>query len=142
VPNLHDWKISKQIGPESAAAAICIYFAANLSPLAPPGNSTKGPLFAKRQTDQMVLGAEYAMYENILDALRYERTAPKVIAMSGAWDGLCLPAAAKLGAQAVLPKPWENQRLLDTVRAVLGGSATGPVVETDADYASAALRIS
>jgi two-component system OmpR family response regulator len=59
----------------------------------------------------------------MLHALRYERAAPKVIAMSGAWDGLFLPAAAKLGAQAVIEKPWKNQELLETVRAVLDGRA-------------------
>jgi CheY-like chemotaxis protein len=62
----------------------------------------------------------------MIDVLRYERTAPKVIAMSGAWDGVCLPAAMKLGAQALLPKPWKNQTLLDTVRAVLDGKASVP----------------
>jgi CheY-like chemotaxis protein len=55
----------------------------------------------------------------LLEVLRYEQLAPKVIAMSGAWDGVCLPAAAKLGAQAALPKPWRAEALLDTVRTVL-----------------------
>ena len=62
----------------------------------------------------------------LLEVLRYERKAPKVIAMSGAWDGLCLPAAAKLGAHAALPKPWRTQVLLDTVRRVLDGVAGVP----------------
>ena len=60
----------------------------------------------------------------VLESLRYQRTAPKVIAMSDAWDGACLPAAMKLGAQALLPKPWTNRTLLDTVGAVLHGTAT------------------
>jgi len=57
----------------------------------------------------------------LLEALRYEKKMPKVIAMSGAWDGICLPAASKLGAQAALPKPWRNEMLLETVRTVLDG---------------------
>ena len=57
----------------------------------------------------------------LLELLRYEKKAPKVIALSGAWDGICLPAAARLGAHAALPKPWRNKTLLKTVRAVLDG---------------------
>lgn len=57
----------------------------------------------------------------LLDALRYRQIAPKVIAMSGAWDGVCLPAASKLGALAAIHKPWRTQDLLNIVRAVLDG---------------------
>lgn len=55
----------------------------------------------------------------LLDALRYRQDGPKVIAMSGAWDGVCLPAASKLGALAAIHKPWRTQELLSVVRAVL-----------------------
>jgi CheY-like chemotaxis protein len=67
----------------------------------------------------------------LLEVLRYERWAPKVIAMSGAWDGLCFPAAAKLGALAALPKPWRTQALLDTVRTVLDGHAALPLAVSE-----------
>ena len=62
----------------------------------------------------------------MMEALQYERNSPKVIAMSGAWEGVCFPAATKLGARALLPKPWKNRILLDTVRAVLDSSAAVP----------------
>jgi two-component system OmpR family response regulator len=63
----------------------------------------------------------------LLDALRYRQSAPKVIAMSGAWDGACLPAASKLGALAAIHKPWRKQELLNLVRAVLDGeTVTSP----------------
>jgi len=67
----------------------------------------------------------------LLEVLRYERWAPKVIAMSGAWDALCFPAAAKLGALAALPKPWETKVLLETVRSVLDGRAVLPLVGSE-----------
>ena len=57
----------------------------------------------------------------LLEALPYEPAPPKIIAMSGAWDGVCLPAATKLGARAVVPKPWQIGPLLDTVHSVLDG---------------------
>ena len=58
----------------------------------------------------------------LLDALRYRHGGPKVIAMSGAWDGVCLPAASKLGASAAIPKPWRAQEMLTLVRSVLDGA--------------------
>jgi CheY-like chemotaxis protein len=80
-------------------------------------------LMAVRTMQFDLLITDLAMPERdgleLLEALRFERRVPKVIALSGAWDGLCLPAAAKLGAHAALPKPWRTQELLDTVRAVL-----------------------
>lgn len=71
----------------------------------------------------------------LIELLRYERQPPKVIAMSGAWDGLCLPAAEKLGALAALPKPWRTQALLDTVRAVLDGETVASEVAPELDTA-------
>jgi DNA-binding NtrC family response regulator len=63
----------------------------------------------------------------LLDALRYRQSAPKVIAMSGAWDGACLPAACRLGALATIHKPWRAQDLLNLVRVVLDGeTVTSP----------------
>ena len=62
----------------------------------------------------------------LLDALRYRQSAPKVIAMSGAWDGACLPTASKLGALATMHKPWRARELLSLVRAVLDGRHLHP----------------
>ena len=53
----------------------------------------------------------------LLEALRYRRDAPKVIAMSGAWDGVCLPSASRLGAFAAIHKPWRKQEILDLIRS-------------------------
>ena len=66
----------------------------------------------------------------LLEALRYRQHAPKVIAISGAWDGACLPAASKLGAlAAAVHKPWRKQELLNLVRAALDGDAVAsPVI--------------
>ena len=55
----------------------------------------------------------------LLEALRYRQQAPRVIAISGAWDGVCLPVASKLGAFAALHKPWRKEELLDLVREAL-----------------------
>ena len=43
----------------------------------------------------------------------------KIIAMSGALDSVFLEAANRLGAQATLAKPFNNEQLLETVRRVL-----------------------
>jgi DNA-binding response OmpR family regulator len=75
------------------------------------------------QFDLMITDLQMPEYDGLelLDALRYRQSAPKVIAMSGAWDGVCLPAASKLGALATIHKPWRTQELLNLVRAVLDG---------------------
>jgi CheY-like chemotaxis protein len=87
-------------------------------------------LTALRTMQFDLLIADIAMPERVslemIEALRYERNSPKLIAMSGDWDGVCFPAATKLGAQALLPKPWKKQALLDTVRAVLDSNAAVP----------------
>ena len=43
----------------------------------------------------------------------------KIIAISGAFGGTHLMAAAKLGADATLVKPASPERLLETVRKTL-----------------------
>ena len=55
-----------------------------------------------------------------IQALRSERPEVKIIAVSGAFGGKFLRAAVKLGASATLLKPIERDKLLSTVRAVLG----------------------
>jgi len=53
-------------------------------------------------------------------ALRERGHALKVIAISGAFQSEFLPMARKLGADAVLPKPIDPEKLLETVGQVLG----------------------
>ena len=55
-----------------------------------------------------------------IQALRSERPALKIIAVSGAFGGKFLSAAVKLGASATLLKPIGRDKLVSTVRAVLG----------------------
>jgi two-component system OmpR family response regulator len=81
------------------------------------------------QFDLLITDLHMPEYDGLelLEALRYRQRAPKVIAMSGAWDGVCLPAASKLGALGAIHKPWRTQELLNLVRAVLDGEpATSP----------------
>src|SRR5579872_3730445 len=60
-----------------------------------------------------LLMADIAMPERdvleMMKALRCERISPKVVAILDDWDGVCFPAATKLGAHALLPKTWKNQ---------------------------------
>jgi two-component system cell cycle sensor histidine kinase/response regulator CckA len=55
-----------------------------------------------------------------IQAVRGERPGVKIIAVSGAFGGKFLKAAVKLGASATLLKPIGRDKLLSTVRAVLG----------------------
>jgi len=48
----------------------------------------------------------------------------KIIVMSGAFDAKLLPMAQKLGADAVLAKPIDADRLLTTIVEVLGPGNT------------------
>ena len=52
--------------------------------------------------------------------LRSERPNLKIIAMSGTAEGQYLPVAEKLGAHVTLPKPLRAERVLETVRKLLG----------------------
>jgi CheY-like chemotaxis protein len=62
----------------------------------------------------------------LLEFLRYLSAPPRIMAISGAWDGACLAMASKLGAQAVLPKPWRRDELLAAVRSLIGEPAKPP----------------
>jgi DNA-binding response OmpR family regulator len=61
-----------------------------------------------------------------IQEIRREFPATKIIAMSGAAGGSYLRVAELLGAHAILPKPFELQRLLDTIRSLLGEPAQNP----------------
>jgi DNA-binding NtrC family response regulator len=50
--------------------------------------------------------------------LRSERPNLKIIAMSGTAEGH--PVAEKLGAHVTLPKPLQVEKVLETVRKLLG----------------------
>ena len=55
-----------------------------------------------------------------IQTLRSELPSVKIIALSGAFGGRFLHSAAKLGASATLLKPIGKDKLVSTVRAVLG----------------------
>ncbi len=61
-----------------------------------------------------------------IQEIRREFPATKIIAMSGAAGGSYLRVAELLGAHAILPKPFDLQRLLDTIRSLLGEPAQNP----------------
>lgn len=55
-----------------------------------------------------------------IQQIRRDFPATKIIAMSGAAGGSYLRVAELLGADAVLSKPFDLQRLLETIRLLLG----------------------
>lgn len=61
-----------------------------------------------------------------IQEIRREFPATKIIAMSGAAGGSYLRVAELLGAHAILAKPFDLQRLLDTIRSLLGEPAQNP----------------
>ncbi len=61
-----------------------------------------------------------------IQEIRREFPGTKIIAMSGAAGGSYLRVAELLGAHAILPKPFDLQRLLDTIRSLLGEAAQNP----------------
>ena len=52
--------------------------------------------------------------------LRAELPGVQIIAMSGAFDGRFLDVARRFGAGAVLQKPFDARRVLDTVASLIG----------------------